>query len=437
MQYNEAKFNDTLRRSEHGYGAAVARGGCFRMAQNPSQGTALPEVYVAMLGKLELRAGRACVGDDVNRSRKMWNLLAYLLTHRAKEASQQELIEALWPGEDCDKPANALKTLMYRIRRQLEPIERACGAELILSHRGGYRMNRQIDFIVDTNEFELLLHKADDISLPVETRIELYTRATALYGGDFLPKQTMELWVVPLNAHYHALYLSAVKTLASLLEQEGHYAEMAELCSAAIAIDPLDERLHSLLVQALLRQGKDAAALNHYETATELLYRNLGVKPSEELRALYAEIMKTQKSLELDLGVVQRELMETETLSGAFVCEYGFFKEAYRLEARRAARYGMSVFVALMTVATPSGEVPSLELLNVTMEQLLDVIKSSLRKGDIVARYSGAQYVIMLPALTFEDGENVMDRIVTNFRRQYRRHFLKLHYKLQQLELTD
>lgn len=407
------------------------------MKHSPTLKTALPQVHIATLGKLELCVGDACIGDDVNRSRKMWNLLAYLLVHRTKEVSQQELIETLWPGEDCDKPANALKTPMYRIRQQIELIERACGEELILSYRGGYRMNQQIEFIVDADEFEALLRRADDVRRPVDERIELYQKAVSLYGGDFLPKQTMELWVVPLNAHYHARYLNAVKTLAHLLEEEGHYSDMVEVCTAAIAIDQLDERLHSLLVRALLKQGKDAAALNHYETATDLLYRNLGVKPSEELRALYAEIMKTQKTLELDLGAIQHELMETEALKGAFVCEYGFFKEAYRLEARRAARYGMSVFVALITVATPSGEVPSLDLLNVTMDQLLDVIKISLRKGDIVARYSGAQFVIMLPALTFEDGENVMDRIAANFRKQYRRHFLKLHYKLQQLELTD
>ena len=44
-------------------------------------------------------------------------------------------------------------------------------------------------------------------------------------------------------------------------------------------------------------------------------------------------------------------------------------------------------------------------LLNATMDLLLEVIKTSLRRGDVVSRYSGAQFVIMLPALTYEDGD--------------------------------
>ena len=137
------------------------------------------------------------------------------------------------------------------------------------------------------------------------------------------------------------------------------------------------------------------------------------------------------------MGVIQEHLREAVAIPGAFVCEYGFFKEAYRLEARRAARYGMAVFIGLITVSTPAGEVPELGLLNATMDLLLEVIKTSLRRGDVVSRYSGAQFVIMLPALTYEDGETVMQRIVSNFYRKHKRYLLKLHYKLQQLDLQE
>ena len=76
-------------------------------------------------------------------------------------------------------------------------------------------------------------------------------------------------------------------------------------------------------------------------------------------------------------------------------------------------------------------------LLNVAMDQLLEAIKNSLRKGDVVSRYSGMQYVVMLPALTYEDGEMVMNRITNNFYKQIRRKPVKLHYRLQQLELPE
>ena len=56
-------------------------------------------------------------------------------------------------------------------------------------------------------------------------------------------------------------------------------------------------------IRALLRQGKNSAALSQYEKATDVLYRNLGIKPSDALRRLYVDIMRTNESLETDLGV--------------------------------------------------------------------------------------------------------------------------------------
>ena len=243
------------------------------------------------------------------------------------------------------------------------------------------------------------------------------------------------MWVIPLSAHYHTLYLEAVKAYSALLERAELFEEMTDLCTRASQLDPLDESLHILIVRSLLRQGKDSAALSHYEKATDLLYRNLGVRPSEELRALYTEIMAVEEGLETDLEVIQANLREAAARPGAFVCEYGFFKEAYRLEARRAARSGSCVHVGLVTVSLPDGGVPPLGVLSTTMDQLLDVLVHNLRRGDVVSKYSGAQYVVMLPSANFEDGTMVMERIVSAFYRQHRRNFLKLSYRIRELEL--
>jgi tetratricopeptide (TPR) repeat protein len=233
------------------------------------------------------------------------------------------------------------------------------------------------------------------------------------------------------------LYLDAVFEYADMLLATEQYAELASLINAAILIEPYDDRLHALLITALLRQGNSLAALNHYDVATDLLYRNFGVRPSEELRALYQEIMKERKSLEMDLAVIQNDLQETAARPGAFVCDYGVFREAYRLEARRAGREGSCVHVALITVSLPDGKTPSLRPLNATMDQLLEAIRFNLRRGDVVTRYSGAQYVLLLPTANYEDSQMVMERIVNGFYQQNRKNFLKISYKLQQMDLAE
>lgn len=391
------------------------------------------KVSITLLGGFTMNVDEEILTDEVNRSQKIWNVLSYLIVHRDRNVPQSEFIEQFWPDENSSNPVNALKTLLYRVRAMLEPL---FGADIdpILSQRGSYSWNRAIECSVDADEFERLCQKAAEARLSDEKRMDLYRRADALYRGDFLPKLSNELWTIPITARYHNLYLKSVKEFAALLEKHEAFEEMAAVCMRASLIDQLDEEIHILIVRALLRQGKDAAALAHYESATDLLYRNLGVRPSQELRALYTEIMAVEKGLETDLEVIQGDLREAAARPGAYVCEYGFFKEAYRLEARRAARSGQSVHVGLITVSLPDGGVPALNVLGATMDQLLQVMVGNLRRGDVVSKYSGAQFVVMLPAANFEDSTMVMERIVSAFYRQHRRNFLKLSYRLRALD---
>lgn len=394
---------------------------------------AAEQMEISLLGGIQIRWKGVVLRDQINRSLKLWSVLAYLIVHRDRDVLQSELIDLFWPDDNSANPANALKTLLHRIRTMLEEY---FGEDFqpIASQRGSYAWRPEVECVTDVDRFERLCRQA--ATGAGSRRLERYREAVALYTNDFLPKLSGQLWVIQLSTHYHSLYLQAVKGFAARLEQAQLYEEMGEVCTRASRLDPLDEEVHTLVIRALLLQGKNAAALAHYETATDTLYRNLGVRPSEELRALYAQIMKSEKALETDLQVIQSDLREAALRPGAFYCEYGFFREVYRLEARRVARTGVSVHIGLLTVSTPGGEIPPLDVLGVTMDQLREVIVGSLRRGDVVAKYNGAQYVVMLPAANLEDSERVMNRIVTAFYRQHRKTFLKITARVRALENT-
>ncbi len=398
------------------------------------------QVQVYTLGGFSMRIGDRTISDTQNRSRKMWNLLAFLMMFRSRYVTQPELIETIWPEEDSDNPISALKTLVSRARVALAPLSEGEEEELqfLASQRGSYTWNKVLDYTVDAEAFETLCKMAGNGNgtHTAEERLETYRKAVALYKGDFLPKLSDQMWVAALSAHYQTMYLDAVKGLAAFLEDKGEFAEIADICSRAIQIDPYDEQLHTLMVKALLGQGKTSAALSHYETATDLLYRNLGISPSKELRAVYLEIMKERKSLETDLGVIQENLKESDQ-SGAFVCDFGFFKDAYNLESRRAARQGTCAHIGLITMTDSKGGVPPLDVLNKAMGQLMFTLKDSLRKGDVVSQYSGAQFLILLPNANYEDSLMVMDRIINAFYKQNRKMLLTLHYKFQSIHLVD
>ncbi|MDR1573432.1 MAG: hypothetical protein LBS24_03925 [Clostridiales Family XIII bacterium] len=394
-------------------------------------------VRCSMLGGFELRVGDATVDETLNRSNKMWALLAYLILRRDRNVPQSELIDLLWPDDRSSNPINALKTLLYRTRMSLLPVL-GDDVKFVISRRGSYLWNPEINCTVDVEELEALCREAGDANTDEEERLDLYRRIAYLYKGDFLPKLSDMIWVVTNSAHYHALYLNAVRKFSDMLVERELWAELNDLCIKALDIDPFDEHLHALLITSLLRQGNSTAALGHYENATDFLYKNLGVRPSEKLRGLYTEIMNQNRiyDVETDMDTLLENLRDAANEPGAFICDPSFFKLAYRLEARRAARNGSSVHIALLTITASDNSAPPLRLLNASMNHLLDAIKAGLRKGDVASRYSGAQYVLMLPTANFEDGQLVVNRILRIFLKQHPRNQLKVSPRLFQLEIA-
>lgn len=390
-------------------------------------------VRICTLGGFSITVDRVTVSETINRSNRIWNLLAYMLIHREKDIPQSELIETIWPDDDSSNPVNTLKTLVYRVRSMLSE---SFGEDfqLITSQRGSYSLNNEYEYIIDVDEYEELVEASELPSLSTDERLALYEKACDLYVGDFLPRLSTEMWTIPLSMHYHSMHLDLVKTYAELLLMCSRYRDVVELCTSATSLDAYDEDLHALIIRAYAKQGNESAAISHYQSSTDMLYRNLGVRPSETLREIYLEIMEGSRNLETDLSIITDTLREECDNDGAFFCDYGFFRMAFRLESRRAARAATCVHVALITVATRTGSLPPLDVLNDTMEQLLGVLHATLRKGDIVSRYNGAQFILLLPSANYEDSEMVVGRVVENFKKKFPKNKLQISFKLQQLD---
>jgi GGDEF domain-containing protein len=92
-------------------------------------------------------------------------------------------------------------------------------------------------------------------------------------------------------------------------------------------------------------------------------------------------------------------------------------------------RYNGTMFLALLSVGNLSGQKCDDLVLETVMKRLLGIAQTDLRCGDTISRYSVAQYVILLPAVTYETGRLVMDRIKTAFYEKYPKSSVVLTYK--------
>lgn len=391
-------------------------------------------VRISMLGGFSLTVGEKAVDENANRARQLWNLLEYLIAFRHRDISPDELIRILWQDDEIDNPSSALKNLVYRIRTILTSYEIPHAKDMILCRRGTYAWNNTLPTVVDTEVFEQLLMAADELREDPDAQLQKYLEAISCYKGDLLPKSSFEEWVVPLSTYYRGLYTKCVTSAVQLLNRAGRQGEIVDIAQQAIIIDPFEESFHYALICALIAMGNQQRAMAHYEHVTDLFYRELGVKPSEKLRSLYREIIKNVQHVEMDLDIIKADLKETVQSAGAFFCEYEVFKNIYQLEARAAERTGLSIFLLLVTIADQKGQIPERKVLNANMDRLGLCLQNSLRRNDVVARFSATQFVLMLSSLSFENATMVRDRILTRFRQENPRATVQLYAKLQPLD---
>lgn len=392
-----------------------------------------PTLQVQMLGQFTLRYGDRTISDSDDRSRRVWSLLAYMLYNHGRSFAQEELIHLYWSnGEKSADPGNALKSIFHRIRTALDKLQPGLGRLLIRRKAGRYFWNNAMPLSLDIEDFEAHFHAAEAAG-DDDVRLAEYQAALALYAGDPLPRMTDEIWTIPIVAYYHSLYTRAAAGAIELLEKQERTAEAVALCRRAIHIEPYQEDLYEHLMRGLLRTGDMKGAMSVYEEMSEQLFAHFGVMPSETLRTLYRQATRTVNDRTLTMDEVCSQLAEPAPHGGAMVCEYDFFKILYRAEARSIARNGHSANICLLSVSGKDGEMLARRSLDPAMNNLQVLVQNNLRRGDVIARCSISQYIILLPQANYENSRMVADRLVSAFYRRYPHSPARLRYTVQPL----
>lgn len=393
-------------------------------------------IRICMLGEFTIAYKDKVISDELNRSKKVWTLLEYLIAFHNKEISQFTLIDVLWPDDSNADPLNSLKTILHRARTLLEEIDYP-ERKLIVHRRDTYAWNNSLNFTLDADEFESLCQKAANTELDSDERIKLYYEAYHLYRGEFLPKSSQEPWAVSLSTHYQSLYTKAVYELSALLEQAGRYEEIITVCSTASSFDPYDEQSHYLLIHSLYHAGKQKQAVDKYKSVMSLFYDKFGITPSQQLTDLYETITKSENTSETDLSIIQSDLKELNAERRAYYCEYSVFQNLYRIEARSAARSGLSIFLCLITIENNTRHGTNTDAVGTAMTRMNETIAVSLRSGDVFSRYSINQFIIMLPSTSYENCTMIGERILKHFDNVRPKLSVIVSYNLKHLEPSE
>lgn len=389
---------------------------------------------ITMLGEFTLQSPLLKVTDQMNYSRKLWAVLAFFILYRNVEMSNDDTVKLLWEKGESLNPINTLKTQVSRVREMLSPLAPE-GQQLILTGKNCYYWNPEIPLAVDVEEFECLFSAAIKRKNKREEDIRNLEKAVALYRGEFLPRIQIP-WIDQKRKEYTENYMTAVLALNDVYEQQGRFEDVVDITSKALLEDPLNEDLNIAYLRSLIHIGKQQEARIHYEELNERFIKELDEYPNQALQELYSDIMQLQQQIETDLTSIQQRLRRLDLNQGAFVCDYGIFREAYFLEVRRSERSDERIFLGLITVS-PNKKISSdveTKRLATVMRQLLTVLKNNLRRGDVISQYSKSQFVLLLPTQTYENGIMVLNRILSLFYKRNRKNDVILHCNLQQIK---
>jgi DNA-binding SARP family transcriptional activator len=214
-------------------------------------------------------------------SRKAATLLGYVALSSPRAISRGKLATLLWDGHFGDRARASLRQALLTLRRELPQYP-----EVILADRDDIRVCPNA-VSTDVGEFERLLTGTDP---------ERLARAAMLYRGDLLEGISstscqFEAW---LTAERQRLRAQAMRALAGLLDVGGreHMDIAIALALRILAIDPLQEVVHRILMRCYAQQGRRPDALRQYDLCRSVLWREVRAAPEQETEQLQREIRR-------------------------------------------------------------------------------------------------------------------------------------------------
>ncbi|MGH4140368.1 bacterial transcriptional activator domain-containing protein [Clostridium sp.] len=395
---------------------------------------------VYTLGCFEVKSGKKILSNDCKRSQQLWNLFKYILTYRNKRIVQENFFDILWVDKECDNPIKALQNLIYRLRMLLnyEGVNKD-GESIINYSQGCYSWNKEFHYWTDVDEFEDLYNKGKGAEQNGDfiDGIEFYQIALGLYKGDYLSEDSYNEWVMPVRNYYHRIYMDIINRITKLLKQYGRNEDILKVCEKALMMELFEESVHINYIEALIAVGNIKQAQSQYEYVTSMLYKEMGVKPSTDLRNLYHKIKSNDDMILLDLNSIQEMMIDRTDSDGAFFCEPDTFISIYKLECRRVARSEQEVFMGMITVFMVNNRTKDSKIFKNAMGSLLDMLIQQLRKGDIVSKWNEAQILVILPAPTFEQANIVLARILNKHKIAYTSKGIIIETTLKQISDLD
>ena len=390
------------------------------------------QVHIRMLGGFSVLVNGASVEASLNRSKKGASLMRILILSDGTPVTNRQLLDALWDNERSSNPESALKTLVSRLRSQLNGLCEGLGG-CIVADRGAYHWKNQPGVHVDLYDVEKVLEKIGEAKTDARKTL-LCRKLMTLYGGKLLGGGANS-WVQARATALHNQYLDAVCEYMRILYRQGEYERLADTARQAILSEEFDDRLHISLLAALLKLGRTGEAMIHYHRVKDLHFRYLGVPLSPELLNYYKKIVAagSEGETKFSLDALRAELTE-EKKTGAQMYEFAVFRDLYNTARNSRDEYSRCLWLGALWTGV-QGRVPvTAEHQDDLMNSLIRILLKCLGTGDAVTRHSPSVLPVIFRAGSREEAQERMEHVCRLFQKEYHIAGLTLNYQIGPLK---
>lgn len=210
------------------------------------------------------------------------------------------LIDAVWGPEPPPKAGQLLESVIWRLRKELEP-GRAARAEPVVLRRDplGYRLDLPPS-AVDSAHLRAAVPQVRQAAADgrFDRVLEQSVAALALWRGEPYAEVADTGWLAVARQQLSAARLDLAELRVQALLRLGRPEQAVGVLGPLLADHPLNERLWACQMIGLYQAGRQADALAAFGRARELLADELGVDPGPELRELQRRLLDQDPTLD-------------------------------------------------------------------------------------------------------------------------------------------
>lgn len=249
----------------------------------------MKELRIELFGKFKLiynRKVNSCI--ESNREKE---LLAYLLLNRETPQSRKFLSFLFWADSTEAQAMNNLRKVLYTLKKNLPNPDR-----FLLSDHKFIQWNKSSPWWLDVAAFEeeiLTAGKAEERN-DSEQQISALKKASDLYKNHLFIT-CYEEWIESEREKLKTAYNICLNTLVNLLEKKRDYRSAIVYAKKLIELDSYNEVAYRRLMKLYSLNQERSKAIQIYNTCSEVLEKELGVKPSTDTQLLYERLKAVQK----------------------------------------------------------------------------------------------------------------------------------------------